>query len=214
MRIRKGTLPLILGAGMVAAALGLGIWNLGQNAQAASLARDTTAQLTASQPRPRPALDLSALVAQPEMELPEYLLCPDMEMPVEKIDGRDYIGTLSIPALELELPILSQWSYPGFQVAPCRYTGSAYNGSLILAAHNYPSHFGKLSQLQEGDQVLFTDMDGNVFSYQMVLREILEPEDVEAMEAGGYDLTLFTCTLGGEHRVTVRCERESAYDGI
>ena len=31
---------------------------------------------------------------------------------------------------------------------------------------------------------------------------------VEEMTAGEYDLTLFTCTYGGQSRVTVRCDRE------
>ena len=29
--------------------------------------------------------------------------------------------------------------------------------------------------------------------------------DVEAMESGDWALTLFTCTIGGKTRVTVRC---------
>lgn len=44
--------------------------------------------------------------------LPDYMLCPDMEMPVKTIEGVDYIGILTIPALELELPVISEWSYP------------------------------------------------------------------------------------------------------
>jgi len=37
-------------------------------------------------------------------------------------------------------------------------------------------------------------------------REVLLPTAVEEMTAGEWDLTLFTCTLGGRSRVTVRCE--------
>lgn len=36
--------------------------------------------------------------------------------------------------------------------------------------------------------------------------QILQPGDVEEMLSGGWALTLFTCTLGGRTRVTVRCE--------
>ena len=143
-----------------------------------------------------------------EGEIPDYILNPDMEMPVETIDGRDFIGTLEIPSLNLNLPIISQWSYGNLRVAPCRYDGSAYKNDMILAAHNYPSHFGNLKYLKEGEYVIFTDADGNKFTYPAVVREILMPTAVNEMlskEEDDWDLTLFTCTVGGRSRVVVRC---------
>lgn len=47
------------------------------------------------------------------------------------------------------------------------------------------------------------------FEYEVVSLEILIPEDVEPMEEGDWDLTLFTCTIGGKTRITVRCARMS-----
>ena len=73
-------------------------------------------------------------------------------------------------------------------------------------AHNYSSHFGGLSQLSEGDSVIFTDMDGVTTNYQVVAQDILAPYAVEEMTSGDYDLTLFTCTYGGQSRVTVYCD--------
>lgn len=143
-----------------------------------------------------------------EGEVPDYILNPDMEMPVETIDGRDFIGTLEIPSLNLNLPIISQWSYGNLRVAPCRYDGSAYKNDMILAAHNYPSHFGNLKYLKEGEHVIFTDADGNKFTYTAVVRETLMPTAVDEMlskEEDDWDLTLFTCTVGGHSRVVVRC---------
>lgn len=90
---------------------------------------------------------------------------------------------------------------------PCRYSGSAYRDDLILLAHNYESHFGRLKSLSPGDAVLFTDADGNEFAYEVLELEMLRPTAVEDMTAGDWDLTLFTCTLGGQARVTVRCLR-------
>lgn len=143
-----------------------------------------------------------------EGEIPDYILNPDMEMPVETIDGRDFIGTLEIPSLNLNLPIISQWSYGNLRVAPCRYDGSAYKNDMILAAHNYPSHFGNLKYLKEGEHVIFTDADGNKFTYTAVVRETLMPTAVNEMlskDEEDWDLTLFTCTVGGRSRVVVRC---------
>lgn len=140
--------------------------------------------------------------------IPDYVLSPNMEMPVETINGIDFIGVLRIPALELELPIISEWNYPNLKTAPCRYSGSAYLNNLIICGHNYTSHFGTLKNLWEGDIATFTDIDGNVFIYKMVERETLLPTSIDAMESGEWDLTLFTCTVGGQSRVTIRFELE------
>lgn len=120
-------------------------------------------------------------------------------------EGRSYLGVLEIPALELRLPILGKWSYPGLKTAPCRYGGSAGAGDLIIAGHNYKSHFGRLETLQAGDAVTFTDADGGRYTYQVLETEILDGSAVAGMSAGDWDLTLFTCTVGGARRVTVRC---------
>ncbi len=137
---------------------------------------------------------------------PEYTINPDIEMPTKRIDGLDYIGVLRVPALGLKLPVLSEWSYDNLTVSPCRYTGSAYLGNMVIAAHNYRSHFARLRSLQPGDKVRFTDVDSNRFDYEVVETEILLPEQVEKLNSGNWDLTLFTCTFGGEYRITVRCK--------
>ena len=114
-----------------------------------------------------------------------------------------------IPELELELPIMADWSYPKLQIAPCRYTGSVRGEDLVIMAHNYASHFGGLSKLLEGDSVIFTDMDGIVTEYEVVAQDVLDPYAVEEMTSGEFDLTLFTCTFGGHNRVTVYCDMVS-----
>lgn len=145
-----------------------------------------------------------------ETVIPDYILDPTMEMPTITVDGGEYIGVVEIPALGLSLPVMSQWSYPNLKVAPCRYTGSAYQGDLIVSGHNYRRHFGGLKNLLPGDQVLFRDVDGNTFPYVVAEMETLEKYDVEEMQAGDWDLTLFTCTIGGQTRVTVRCTQAAA----
>lgn len=140
-----------------------------------------------------------------EAVVPEYIRHPEMEMPSVEIDGNNYIGILQIPAYGLELPVMSDWSYPKLRVAPCRYLGSVYTKDLIVAAHNYSRHFGQIKNLIAGDQVNFWDAKGNCFTYEVDAIEELGSTAGEEMEAGEWDLTLFTCTYGGRTRVTVRC---------
>ena len=142
---------------------------------------------------------------QTEEGIPDYVLNPGIQMPVVTIDGDDYIGTLEIPALNLTLPVMSEWSYPGLKTAPCRYAGSAYRNNLVIAAHNYRSHFGGIGSLKAGERVVFNDTEGNRFLYDVAEIQILDPGDVGEMTAEEWDLTLFTCTPGGRTRLTVRC---------
>ena len=204
MKYRKGFGWILSGLLLIAAAFLLTVLNLKEEQSAKKHAAFVLNEIEEVLPdNPEETED----AGYQETEIPDYLLNPDMEMPVKTIDGIDYIGTLSIPALQLELPVISDWSYPKLRKAPCRYSGSVYTGNLILAGHNYASHFGNLKKLWEKDTVLFTDMDGNVFCYEVAEQEILKPSDTEAMEEGDWDLTLFTCTPGGRSRVTVRCVR-------
>ena len=213
MKSKKGTWLIGLGLLLIAAALFLAAYNLYDERRAEQAAQQAVEQLDACLPAESPAETLpeggeTLPPAGPgEVEIPDYVLDPNHEMPVRNIDGEDYIGVLEIPSLGLTLPVMSEWSYPRLKIAPCRYAGSAYLGNLIIAAHNYRSHFRNLKKLNEGDIVRFTDMDGNVFSYEVTLLEILQPNEADAMESGDWDLTLFTCTVGGKSRVTVRCKR-------
>ena len=145
--------------------------------------------------------------AEDQIEYPDYILNPNMDMPVKNVDGADYIGVISISAIDRELPVFSEWNYTNLKTAPCRYVGSAYLDNMVICAHNYDIHFGSLKYLSYGDTVTFTDMDGNVFTYKVIEIETLQPTAIDAMTTGDCDLTLFTCTVGGATRVTVRCER-------
>ena len=195
-----------IGLLLLAAALFLTGYNLWSDAQADKSANAVLEQLTQASSAEMP--DLPTLPDGESLEeayIPDYVLNPEEDMPSEEIDGNLYIGILEIPAISLELPIIADWSYPGLQIAPCRYSGSAYLGNLVIAGHNYLSHFGYLKTLSLGDEVTFTDTDGNVFRYEVSEIEILSPYAVTEMTSGDWDLTLFTCTVGGQSRVTVRC---------
>ncbi len=129
------------------------------------------------------------------------------EMTEAEIDGYAYIGFLSIPSLGVELPVMSEWDYVRLKIAPCRQFGATWTDDLVIAAHNYKSHFGNLSALQAGEAVLFTDMNGLESRYAVAVVETLLPTSVDEVQNSGYDLVLYTCTYGGATRVVVFCER-------
>ena len=140
-----------------------------------------------------------------QTERPDYVLNPDMEMPIQEIEGNDYIGVVDIPFLGLSLPVMSEWSYSKLKLAPCRYHGSAYTGCLTIVAHNYRTHFGLVRDLPVGTQVFFTDVKGRQFSYEVSAVETIEATAIEDAVSRAWDLTLITCTTGGQARIAVRC---------
>lgn len=196
MRKTVGTLLILLGVLLVLIASVMIGSNLlaqsraGENAQAALEALEIPSVSEA----PAPA------------QKPHYQLNPEMGMPEKEIDGIAYIGMLELTTLDLRLPVISSTTGSYLQIAPCRFSGSAYLNNLVIGAHNYADHFGRIGDLSYGDLIHLTDMDGNVFSYQVVDIEILQPEQAEALCAGEWPLTLYTCTPGGTTRLTVRCD--------
>jgi len=203
-----GRFSITAGLLLIAAALcivGYNLWDAGRAGD--SSAKAAQQLITLLPPTPVPVAEQAAQVPPEEIVYPDYQLNPGMEMPVLTADSLDCIGVLSIPALSLELPVQSQWSYPNLKKAPCRYSGTAYESGFVLSAHNYRRHFGLISTLSPGDSISFTDTDGNIFSYEVAEICTLMPTDVEEMLDDSWDLTLFTCTVGGRSRVTVRCLR-------
>lgn len=196
---------ILMGGGLllVAAALLLTIYNIRESGQAGKAAEEMVVQMESLEAGLPERLE-------PENEelVPEYKKHPEMEMPVVEVNGQECIGTIEIQLLDLKLPVISEWSYAKLKKAPCRYSGSAYQNNLIIAGHNYRTHFSGIKRLDPGDEVIFTDAGGNVFSYEVDTIETVGGTDIEEMESGDWDLTLFTCTTGGKARAAVRCKEK------
>ena len=185
-----GLAMMIIGTISMAAALGLGGYNLWDDHRAGIQAD---------------ALLQTIIRHQKAGGIPSELMS-DAGLELLETDGYRYIGTVSIPAIDVTLPVQEDWGPAQMKISPCRYMGSPNQGDFIICAHNYAAHFGRLKNLLPGDEAVFTDLEGNEFHYTVAELEILADTAVEEMESGAWDLTLFTCTLGGEARVTVRCE--------
>jgi len=187
---------LLIAAGILAIVLAGGLWvyNLWEESKAAEYSLQNAQVL----------LEIIHTLSAPENE---SALGPGGGKNYIMIDGEPYIGVLSLPALRLDLPVNNVWSYPALKRTPCRYSGDIQSGTLVIAAHNYKKHFGDISALAIGDAVTLTVADGSVIGYSVTDTEIIRPTDVGKMIYGKHDLTLFTCTYGGQDRVAVRCVR-------
>lgn len=191
---KKVKVLIVAGLLLICAAIGLAAFNLWSESNAGKASDDVLSQM-------------EGLFSANSAAVPDYVLDPNLAMPTFSIDGADYIGIVQIPSLGLQLPVAADWSYPQLRTSPCRYSGSAYLDDLVICGHNYSSHFGSLKYLDAGTAVIFTDADGNVFIYEVCLVETMQPTAVTEMTSGQWDLSLFTCTIGGQSRVTVRCNK-------
>ena len=161
-----GVICVLLGVVLLLAALGLYGYNRWEDAQAGAEAQTVVQDLQekvveqTQSAASAPAIDTSSL---------------DPELPVVELDGYEYVGTVSIPAIGIDLPVMSEWSYPKLKISPCRQFGSSRTDDLVIAAHNYESHFGKIGTLALGDEVRFTDMDGIENHYTVSAIEVHDP---------------------------------------
>lgn len=194
----------LLGTVLLIAALSLWGYNQWEDHKAGAASSEHLAQLLLELPpvtEGELTLDLDIPEATEESR-PE-----DVPMKETVIYGYAYIGYLSIPSLKLELPVMSDWNYEKLDTAPCRYFGTMKGESLVLLAHNYPQHFGKIGDLEIGEAISFTDMEGTTYQYQVAAHETLAASATAEMIQTDYALTLFTCTNDSQNRVVVRCQR-------
>ncbi|MBE5869479.1 MAG: sortase [Lachnospiraceae bacterium] len=203
MRKGFGICCIILGVCCLISSLGLIAYNRWEEEKAQDASKNILQDVQENMPEITREESTSEESKQDESE--EISVDIPKEMLATQVDGYDCIGVLSIPVLELELPVLTDWSYAKLKIAPCHYFGSYYEKDFVIAAHNYQSHFGRLSELQPKDLILFTDISGTVYCYEVVLLETLPANATEEMITSGFDLSLYTCTPGGASRVTVRC---------
>ena len=193
---------LIAGILLVTSSLVLVLYNGWDDMRAGSETAEERAMIVRVIPGPDGNTDKSSEISCDNVE-------SMIQMPVKSIQGDQFSAMLNIPALSLELPVRDKWSYPGLRRSPCRYTGSAYTDDLVICGHNYSAHFGNIKRLAKGDEVTLTTMNGDVFRYRVEEVTELSPSAIGEMIHSDYDLTLFTCTIGGRSRVTVRCRMVS-----
>lgn len=198
---RADIIIIAVGAVLILSALLLLIYNRCEDVRAGQEAESLLASVEA-------AISVQEMATPNKAESTEALSPPlDPEMPVVTLDGYEYVGYVEIPTLGLKLPVMAEWDYTRLRIAPCRQFGSSRTDNLVIAAHNYDTHFGKLKELSKGDTVIFTDMEGIVSTYCIEKLETLSPDAVDTVLNSGYDLVLYTCTKGGRTRVIAFCDR-------
>jgi len=200
MRQKIGIIFICLGLLSIAGAIGLKYYNAWDDKRAAESSAVLTDMIQEN--------ILDYIETNQNSEEEDNIADDDNEdtenIPVVYIDNNTYLGILKIPALGLALPVNSEWSYAKLKNSPCRFSGSI-NKSLTVAAHNYKNHFGNLTALIPGDDVILTDVNGREHKYKVAESEPVRATAMGTMTVTAYPLTLFTCNYNGSARFAVRC---------
>lgn len=133
----------------------------------------------------------------------------------------DIIAVLSVPAMELEMPVYLGASYDNMALgaAVLGQTSLPIGGSntnCVIAGHrgwNGAAYFLNIDKLRVGDELSITNL-WETMDYTVSEIRIIEPNDIDQIliQEGRELLTLMSChpyASGGRYRYLVFCERKT-----
>ena len=142
------------------------------------------------------------------------------ETEVELIEVTGY-GVISIPSIELEMPLVKGADSYSLRAAAGCYPESAEMGAAgncVIFGHRmsgYGRHFNRLDELKKGDQITLYNANGEHFTYTVIGSEVIKPDvlmDTLLEHNEGFSLTLVTCTPTGvgSHRLLVYAQMDTS----
>lgn len=135
---------------------------------------------------------------------------PQEEASAIEIDGAYYSGIIEIPKISVTLPVANFFSYPQMDYSLCLYMGSFEDCDAVVCGHNTDRFLWDLKSVYDGDEIIFTDVSGQMQKYTVVSAEYIGGTEVDKLTQfpEQWDLTLFTCDYSGYQRYVVRCRKE------
>lgn len=131
----------------------------------------------------------------------------DAHMPVLEIDGVDYVAMIEVPAFGTRLPVADQWISQKLFNSPARFSGSAYDQTLVIGGADYGQQFAFCDRIQHEAIVVVTDMTGAEFTYAVLDIDRSKHAESQWLLDGDCDLTLFCRDMYSMEYIAVRCVR-------
>lgn len=123
------------------------------------------------------------------------------------------LGSISIPSIGIEYPILSEATDSFLKIAPCRFYGPYPNqiGNLCIAAHNYDDgrFFSNLYKLNIGDEIKISDYTGYTVNYIVYEKYEINENNTSCTSqntSGKKEITLVTCNNLNKNRLIVKAK--------
>lgn len=187
---RKKALLLVIGIGLILASLCLMLFYGIRMHTGTKRSQEIAAQMT-------------ALLPERTQGAPETY--PDPSMPVLTLDGTDYVAMLEIPAFGVTLPVADRWDNKNLYCAPSRFSGSAYDQTLVIGGADAPGQFSFCDKINNGAVVTVTDMTGAQFTYTVARVDRAKHAEPQWLMSADYDLTLFCHDVYSMEYIAVRC---------
>lgn len=132
----------------------------------------------------------------------------NMSMPLLQIDGLNFSGLLEVPAFGVTLPIYDAWEASRTWSFPCRFSGSVYDGSLVVGGSDQAGQFDFCSKLDLGAYIRVTDMTGAQYEYEVTRIVRSKHAGSEKLDGDEPGLTLFVRDRYSMQYIIVRCSAE------
>lgn len=123
------------------------------------------------------------------------------------------IGSIEIPTLSLNYPILSNANDDLLRIAPCRFYGPFPNevGNLCIAGHNYDNNqfFSNLYKLNVGDEIRIYDSSNSLIKYYIYHKYETNKNDSSCISQdtnGKKEITLVTCNNLNGNRLILKAK--------
>ncbi len=131
--------------------------------------------------------------------------------------GFGVVGTMTIPEIDFEYPILEKATKNSIETAVAFLYGTGINqpGNSVIVGHNYRNglFFSNIHKLENGDKIYIKDNAGNTLTYDVYDKFTTSPDDTlfYQRDTGGVpEVTLSTCTDDSKERTIIlaRAEQE------
>lgn len=129
----------------------------------------------------------------------------------EEYKGYEVIARLEIPKIEVNTPVLANYSKQALYECVTKFWGGEPNqiGNFCIAGHNYgpENMFQKIKNLNINDEIYLTDINRNKMKYTIYDIYTVLPNDTKCLSQrtnGEIELTLITCTFDSEKRIIIK----------
>ena len=145
---------------------------------------------------------ISSLIPEPQGAVLEERR--DNTMSVFSVEGTNFVGILEMPKYGSALPVCADWgkvsSYPS------RFSGSVYDRTMKIGCTSQKGQYDFYRDISVGDTVLFTDVEGNRYTYAVTHLRYAKHADQTALQREEAALTLFIKNVYDFEYLLVFCD--------
>ncbi|RQD72561.1 MAG: class D sortase [Tindallia sp. MSAO_Bac2] len=123
-----------------------------------------------------------------------------VELKTQEGESGEPLGTIRIPGIDAEMPVVLGASQENLRVAAALMEGTTPIGEIGNAAiaahrsHTYGRFFNRLNEVELGDEIIVTTPE-DTFIYTVYEIKVVEPDDLSVLNRNRKDrvITLITC---------------------